>query len=184
MSKRLSRRRVVTSCAVAAMAVGVVGVGTASADYHTWRHRHHPWPVPSPTATSAPAPTTTTEPAPPPTTTHSHTTTTPAEPTTTSTTTTTTTSATVPPSTTLPKPSGVVYSDHVAEFNVLCSADHYAADDPIVYPGQPGKAHMHTFYGNTSTDASSTLSASRPPVPRAAAAEWAPATSRRTGSHP
>ena len=35
MRTSLSRRRVVTSCAVAAMAVGVVGVGTASADYHT-----------------------------------------------------------------------------------------------------------------------------------------------------
>ena len=48
---------------------------------------------------------------------------------------------------------------------MLCSADHYAADDPIVYPGQPGKSHMHTFYGNTSTDASAPSPASRPPVP-------------------
>jgi hypothetical protein len=30
-------------------------------------------------------------------------------------------------------------------------------DDPIVYPGQPGMSHMHTFYGNTSTDAYSTV---------------------------
>jgi hypothetical protein len=50
----------------------------------------------------------------------------------------------------------VVYSDHVAQWNVMCGNDHYAADDPIVYPGQPGRSHMHTFYGNTSTNASTT----------------------------
>jgi hypothetical protein len=45
----------------------------------------------------------------------------------------------------------------VAQWNVLCSNDHYLADDPIVYPGSPGASHMHTFYGNTSTNASTTL---------------------------
>jgi uncharacterized protein DUF1996 len=29
-------------------------------------------------------------------------------------------------------------------------------DDPIVFPGQPGAAHSHDFYGNTTTDAHST----------------------------
>jgi hypothetical protein len=29
-------------------------------------------------------------------------------------------------------------------------------DDPIVYPGQPGRAHLHTYFGNTGTDAFST----------------------------
>lgn len=29
-------------------------------------------------------------------------------------------------------------------------------DDPIVFPGQPGAAHLHDFFGNTSTDAFST----------------------------
>lgn len=28
-----------------------------------------------------------------------------------------------------------------------------AFDDPIVFPGQPGKSHLHTFFGNASTDA-------------------------------
>ena len=87
-----------------------------------------------------------------PTTTQSDTTTTPAGPTTS-----TATADPAPPSAALPKPTGVVFADHVAQFNVMCSADHYAANDPIVYPGQPGKSHMHTFYGNTSTDAASTL---------------------------
>jgi hypothetical protein len=34
-------------------------------------------------------------------------------------------------------------------------------DDPIVYPGQPGMAHMHTFFGNTGTNASSTVASLR-----------------------
>jgi uncharacterized protein DUF1996 len=38
-----------------------------------------------------------------------------------------------------------------------CGFVHFLADDPIVYPGQPGKSHDHTFVGNTSTDANSTL---------------------------
>jgi hypothetical protein len=29
-------------------------------------------------------------------------------------------------------------------------------DDPIVFPGQPGKSHLHTFFGNTQVDAFST----------------------------
>jgi hypothetical protein len=52
----------------------------------------------------------------------------------------------------------VVFAHHVAQWNVLCTADHFAMDDPIVFPGQPGMSHMHTFYGNTSTDAYSTVS--------------------------
>ncbi|MEU5178842.1 DUF1996 domain-containing protein [Streptomyces longwoodensis] len=42
------------------------------------------------------------------------------------------------------------------EFQANCSVTHTAPDDPIVYPGQPGKSHDHTFMGNTSTDANST----------------------------
>jgi hypothetical protein len=38
-----------------------------------------------------------------------------------------------------------------------CAFSHEAMDDPIVYPGQPGKSHDHTFVGNMSTDAGSTL---------------------------
>jgi hypothetical protein len=29
-------------------------------------------------------------------------------------------------------------------------------DDPIVHPNQPGKAHLHTYFGNTGSNASST----------------------------
>lgn len=34
-------------------------------------------------------------------------------------------------------------------------------DDPIVYPGQPGKSHLHQFFGNTKADAFSTYESLR-----------------------
>jgi hypothetical protein len=43
------------------------------------------------------------------------------------------------------------------EFQANCTVDHTAPDDPIVYPGQPGASHDHTFIGNTDVDAYSTL---------------------------
>ena len=42
-------------------------------------------------------------------------------------------------------------------FRVSCTASHMSNDDPIVYPNQPGAAHHHTFFGNTSTDAKSDM---------------------------
>jgi Domain of unknown function (DUF1996) len=42
------------------------------------------------------------------------------------------------------------------EFVVTCRFSHRAPDDPIVFPGQPGLSHGHTFFGNVSTDANST----------------------------
>jgi hypothetical protein len=38
-----------------------------------------------------------------------------------------------------------------------CTFSHMAMDDPIVYPGQPGVSHDHSFVGNTTTNAFSTL---------------------------
>jgi hypothetical protein len=38
-----------------------------------------------------------------------------------------------------------------------CTFSHMAMDDPIVYPRQPGASHDHSFVGNTTTNASSTL---------------------------
>jgi hypothetical protein len=38
-----------------------------------------------------------------------------------------------------------------------CALSHRAANDPIVFPRMPGASHMHDFFGNGSTDASSTL---------------------------
>ena len=34
-----------------------------------------------------------------------------------------------------------------------CRFNHKAPDDPIVYPGEPGLSHLHTFVGNTTTNA-------------------------------
>ncbi|HEV7914893.1 MAG TPA: DUF1996 domain-containing protein [Albitalea sp.] len=41
-------------------------------------------------------------------------------------------------------------------FRAECGVSHMAKDDPIVYPGQPGASHLHTFFGNTGANASST----------------------------
>jgi hypothetical protein len=38
-----------------------------------------------------------------------------------------------------------------------CRFSHRNMDDPIVFPGQPGKSHDHTFIGSDSTNAFSTL---------------------------
>ncbi|MFD5145513.1 DUF1996 domain-containing protein [Streptomyces sp. NPDC058401] len=44
----------------------------------------------------------------------------------------------------------------VPEFNATCVYSHSKPDDPIVAPGLPGASHMHSFFGNRSTDAFST----------------------------
>jgi hypothetical protein len=49
-----------------------------------------------------------------------------------------------------PNPSG-----H-GEFRTVCSFSHMAFDDPLVFPGEPGKSHLHVFFGNTATNAFST----------------------------
>ncbi|MFK7889224.1 MAG: DUF1996 domain-containing protein [Granulosicoccus sp.] len=41
-------------------------------------------------------------------------------------------------------------------FRVKCEVSHFAYDDPIVYPGEPGRAHLHMFFGNTQANAYST----------------------------
>ena len=41
-------------------------------------------------------------------------------------------------------------------FRTVCNWTHMSFDDPIVYPGQPGAAHHHTFFGNTAIDAFTT----------------------------
>ena len=38
-----------------------------------------------------------------------------------------------------------------------CNLTHTLNDDPIVFPGQPGASHQHSFFGNTATDANTTL---------------------------
>lgn len=42
-------------------------------------------------------------------------------------------------------------------FRVKCEVSHFAYDDPIVHPNQPGRAHLHMFFGNTNANAYSTF---------------------------
>lgn len=46
--------------------------------------------------------------------------------------------------------------DGTGNFRTRCTLSHYGFNDPIVYPGQPGRSHLHAFLGNTSTDAYTT----------------------------
>jgi hypothetical protein len=46
--------------------------------------------------------------------------------------------------------------DRVGAFRTFCAQSHMLADDPIVAPGRPGGSHLHTFFGNTGANASST----------------------------
>lgn len=45
----------------------------------------------------------------------------------------------------------------VPQFVVECGFSHTAPDDPIVHPGHSGRSHLHVFFGNTATDADSTV---------------------------
>jgi hypothetical protein len=40
---------------------------------------------------------------------------------------------------------------------VFCPYHHSATDDPIVFPGVPGAAHLHDFFGSTTVNATSTV---------------------------
>jgi len=53
------------------------------------------------------------------------------------------------------------HDEDVGAFRFLCAPSHNAYNDPIVYPGQPGKSHLHTFFGNTLADANSTYASLR-----------------------
>ena len=49
-------------------------------------------------------------------------------------------------------------SDGTGAFRTVCSYSHMNFDDPIVYPGLPGRAHLHAYFGNTGANAASTAS--------------------------
>jgi hypothetical protein len=42
------------------------------------------------------------------------------------------------------------------QFRTACEFSHFAYDDPLIYPGKPGAAHLHMFFGNTDVNAFST----------------------------
>jgi len=47
------------------------------------------------------------------------------------------------------------------QFRTACEFSHFAYDDPILNPGQPGAAHLHMFFGNTDVNAYSTYESLR-----------------------
>ena len=51
--------------------------------------------------------------------------------------------------------------DVVGAFRFICNASHLSYDDPIVFPGQPGKSHLHQYFGNTAANAGSTYTSLR-----------------------
>ncbi|MEM9566554.1 MAG: DUF1996 domain-containing protein [Actinomycetota bacterium] len=42
------------------------------------------------------------------------------------------------------------------QFRAACQYSHFAYDDPIIYPGEPGRSHLHMFFGNTAVHAGTT----------------------------
>ena len=67
-----------------------------------------------------------------------------------------------------------------ANFISSCRFSHQSNDDPIVYPNQVGKSHLHQFVGNDSTNAASTLTSLQAATTSCrrsgdTAAYWAPA---------
>ena len=70
-------------------------------------------------------------------------------------------------------------NDNRGNFSVACAYSHSRADDPIVYPGQPGASHLHDFFGNRTTMAYSVNETNRVPATTCtllsdASAYWAP----------
>jgi len=53
-----------------------------------------------------------------------------------------------------PRPDNGTVGD--GQFRAACEYSHFGYDDPIVFPGQPGRAHLHMFFGNTYVDANTT----------------------------
>jgi len=53
------------------------------------------------------------------------------------------------------------FNTDVGAFRINCDYSHMLQDDPIVYTDQPGKSHLHVFFGNTDTNASSTADSIR-----------------------
>ncbi len=62
--------------------------------------------------------------------------------------------------TSVPLPESSAYEPS-GNFRLICGYSHLANDDPIVYPGQPGRSHLHMFFGNREADANSTYKSLR-----------------------
>lgn len=75
----------------------------------------------------------------------------------------------------------------VRYFAIGCGFSHRNQDDPIVFPGQRGRSHDHTYFGNRSTNAASTPTSLRASGQTSCrlradtAAYWAPTLLGRDG---
>lgn len=58
-------------------------------------------------------------------------------------------------------PSNQPSQSDIGAFRAVCSYSHMNYDDPLVFPGQTGAAHLHTSFGNTGTNAHSTYDSLR-----------------------
>jgi len=56
-----------------------------------------------------------------------------------------------------PMPDG----DNQGAFRFMCKPSHLAYDDPVVFPGQKGRSHLHMFFGNTLANGDSTYESLR-----------------------
>jgi len=52
---------------------------------------------------------------------------------------------------------GTIYGPAQNLFTVDCKTTHFADDDPIVFPNQPGASHNHEFFGASNVNANSTI---------------------------
>jgi len=52
-------------------------------------------------------------------------------------------------------------AEPTGNFRFICEFSHLAVADPIVFPGDPGRGHLHMFFGNTGADAHSTYASLR-----------------------
>jgi Domain of unknown function (DUF1996)/Beta-propeller repeat len=70
-------------------------------------------------------------------------------------------------------------ASRIGQFVLRCTYSHTLADDPIVFPDQPGASHLHDFFGNKTVDAFSTVTSllkgdTTCRVPSDTAGYWAP----------
>jgi hypothetical protein len=49
------------------------------------------------------------------------------------------------------------FIDEEGTFRLSCFPSHMSRDDPIVFPDQSGRTHLHVFFGNTGADAFSSV---------------------------
>jgi hypothetical protein len=73
--------------------------------------------------------------------------------------------------------SGAVLNQDTGAMREPSAFSHFAYDDPIVFPGQPGKSHLHIFFGNPDVDAATTADS----LMKATSSTSAGGTLNRTG---